>query len=178
MGMNSTTRLLKDYRARTDFISVHEFGGKLLKKSHAKEERPFSRTRSLHFIFSIQKKWAQDLNKKKTRIKIEQKLNALAKTFQIKLKSRKFHSGMIQIILKANSKAELNNFLRSFSGLVARTATGVEKGSTPLKQKFFLQRPFSRILKTKRYQTAMSSTQTKALKLAGMIFEPTILNSA
>ena len=176
--MNSSTKLLKDYRARTDFISIHEFGGCLLRKSHAKEQRPFSRTRSMHFVFSIQKKWSQHLQNKKIRTKIEKKLITLAKSFQIKLKTRKFHSGMIQIVLQTNTKKELNDFLRSFSGVVARTITGIEKGSTPLKEKFFIQRPFSRILKIKRYQFAINSLQINALKQAQMIFEPAILSSA
>jgi len=172
-------QILEDYRSRSDFISQYEFGGQLLKKSHAKVRRPFSGSRAMHFVFSVKDpRYGRKLLESQKKRQIEKKMMFLAKKFSIQIKERNIQYGLIQFVCSSKSKINLGNYLRSLTGIIARIIMEKEKGSNLIGKKFFAQRPFSRILRIKKYSIALWKAQTRSLIVANFISLPKVFNSA
>ncbi len=172
-------QLLQNYRQKTEFMTHHEFGGQLLQKSHAKTSRPYSRSRKMHFVFSVRElKWGKKLLLQKERRRLDRRIEVLKKRFSIRISARKYQMGMIQLICQSDSRSSLNHFLRSFTGQIARQLSGAEKGTQKISESFFTQRPFSRILKKWKFVQIMQAKQTRQLVLALMIPATPIFSSA
>lgn len=156
--------LLNHYRQKTKFMSLHEFGGALLKKSHPKTARPISKQKTLHFVLSVRDpKWARNVMNYQNQRKMLRLLKNLARRFEIKWQGCRFDHGHIQILCRTKSRKRLNSFLRSSTGLIARSITGAQKGIKNKGKRFFAQRPFSRILEGKVSIPAMSEKQLAIL---------------
>ena len=115
---------------------VQAFGGPLLKNSHAREVRPFTRQADLHLCLQARALplkrnfWRPD---KKRGIHII--LRRQARRHSVKLKWFSIEANRIQIVVTTKQRKNVSNFLRSICGLIARRVLEIEKGSGKLKSK-------------------------------------------
>jgi hypothetical protein len=163
--MKSKQKLLFDYRENTRFISRSEFGGSLLKKSHAKSARPLSRKNSVHLVFRA--RYSRFLQKS-IRLKIHQVLVRNAGIFSIRIKGVRYNRDNLQLIIYGKNRQQLQNFLRAVSGIISRIVLKREKGR-PGKIGLWLSRPFSRILIVRKIKVVFNQTQQSLIAAIGII---------
>ncbi len=149
---------MKKELLKPEFI-INEFGGTLLKSSNAKSHRPISTSKSMHFVFrSDMAIGHRSFLQKSNRLKI---LKVLEKhKSKVKLENFIIERGQLQIFFKSKSRSLTINFLRTFTGLVARRMLHAEKACAKLRQKRFWKfRPYSHVLARKKKQ-ALDLIQT------------------
>lgn len=156
----SKLELVQSYRSNNQFFAKHEFGGGLIKQSHPKSARPFSKKFKTHFVLKTQFK----MNAKLTKAV----LHRSARMFKIKVYGTKLESQIIQIIILAKTRENLSHFLRTLTGVLARKTLNSQKGSpSKFENQFWFQRPFSRILivKTQIKRAFSKSAELLALEI-------------
>ncbi|MEO5666650.1 MAG: hypothetical protein ABIR96_01190 [Bdellovibrionota bacterium] len=135
-----------------NFSSRLSFGGALL-EGRRKDARFFDPKRALHLVLrSSQATGATSLLKHQ--LKIDQVLERQAQLHAVKIYSRANAGNHLHLVVRAPNRRSLKNFLRAFSGLVARIVLGRERGkalSSAGAQKlsskpFWDARPFSRVV--------------------------------
>jgi len=128
------------------FKIKREFGGSLLKKSHAKTARPISDKEAMHIVLksTMAKGTYSMLNKDRPR-RIRKSIDAQAKRFYVKIYEYANVGNHLHILVRASDRKLFKGFLRSISGLIARITLSAERGSAK-KIKFWDQRPFTRIV--------------------------------
>ena len=127
-----------------------EFGGALLKKSHAKKARPISTKHAMHVTLrsSKAKNEKSFLLNRQRRLQIEAKIHELAKKFGIKIYKLAIVGNHIHLLLRATYRRGFIYFLRAIAGIIARIALGAQRGQLKLadSDKFWDQRPWTRLL--------------------------------
>lgn len=111
-----------------------------------KKIRPFNRKQALHVtMHSSQAKGAWSFLRYENYFMILDLIERLRIRFQITVEEQSINGNHLHLLLRANDKRALSGFLRALSGLIVRQITRTERGQKLL-QKFWDQRPFSRIV--------------------------------
>jgi len=104
------------------------FGGSLLKKSHAKTKRPFSRKLAIHVVLrSTKAVGGQSLLRQGRRV--DEALFEEASRQSVKIHAAANAGNHLHLLVQAPSREHLSAFLRAVSGRIAMIATGARKGS-------------------------------------------------
>ena len=127
-------------------IPLKQFGGSLLKNSHAKIKRPISTKRAMHVVLRstlAKGEWSflRTINAKR----IDQILKTQALRHGVKLYRFANSGNHLHLLILPRSRDAFNSYMRSISGLIARLVTGSERGSKG-GGSFWDARPFSRII--------------------------------
>ena len=136
-----------------DLDVKREFGGALLKKSHAKKARPIALNKTMHLTLRSSKaKGDKSFRFNKNRIqRIDKVVKSQAHKFGVELFRFANVGNHIHMLVKASYRKGFISFLRAISGIIARIALGAEKGNAKLSESvrgFWDQRPWTRILLT------------------------------
>jgi len=135
-----------------EFKVEKEFGGGLLKKSHAKRPRPISLKKTMHLTLRSTKARGEKsfLHNKERMRKIEKVVRTQAQKFGVEIYRYANVGNHLHLLVKANYRAGFIAFLRSITGLIARIALAAERGKAKLHGTtgFWDQRPWTRILST------------------------------
>lgn len=128
----------------------HEFGGSLLKNSHAKSKRNISTKHAMHVVLRSElAKGALSMIKHRKAIDFIIKKQARLSFVSVYQYANAGNHIHLLIYLKSNShyfaRKCLNRFLRSISGLIARLVLGVQRGKAK-KIKFWSYRPYTRVV--------------------------------
>lgn len=120
------------------------FGGSLLKNSHAKIVRPISTKESMHVVLKSSRANGSlsMLNHKHSKF-VSRTIHFQAKKFLIHIHNFANVGNHIHILIKVNNRECFKNFLRAIAGLIAKYILGRKRSG---KEKFWDQRPFSRIV--------------------------------
>jgi REP element-mobilizing transposase RayT len=122
------------------------FGGKLLKKSHAKVARPLSVSKPMHLVLRSSQARGGWYLLHKTNVKsIRRVLKQQGQRFKVQVLSYKNAGNHLHLLIRGKTKLDIKNFLRTISALIARYVQRVHKGSAAQKS-FWDQRPFTRIV--------------------------------
>ena len=145
----------------TQFKTKKEFGGSLLKKSHAKEARPISTKNAMHVTLKSRKATGTRsmLASRQRALLIEKKVYSLSRKFGIKIYRYANVGNHMHLLLKASTRDGFINFLKSISGIIVRILLNTQRGIAALKNKektldsfkaissnFWDQRPWTRIV--------------------------------
>lgn len=132
------------------FNVKYEFGGSLLKNSHAKSKRIISTKHAIHVVLHSDVAKGS-LSMKKHRKAIEMLIRKQAKISFIKIYQLANAGNHLHLLIYLNSNSHyfarkcLNRFLRSISGLIPRVVLGVERGKAK-SIKFWSYRPYTRVV--------------------------------
>ncbi len=117
---------LKNVQKAVGKSAIH--GGKLA-AGQRKSRRPLSYRHPIVLILSSQKaKGVFSLSGIGTKNKIQRTLRGQSHKFRIRIESFANSGSTLQIRLRARQREDFQNFLRSFSAMVARQVTGARKG--------------------------------------------------
>jgi len=169
------TRKNQQILLNQSFKIKKEFGGSLLRKSNAKTARPISTKEAMHIVLrSSLAKGQYSMLRKGTAQQIRHTVDKQAKQFGIRIYEYANVGNHIHILVHARHRVLFKSFLRSIAGLIARITLGAERGRAKLTnlkntlkansklrsnselqdnsilQKFWDQRPFTRIVTWKR----------------------------
>jgi REP element-mobilizing transposase RayT len=126
------------------------FGGDLLKSGNARSTRPISTKEAMHIVFrSSLAKGEHSMLDKSRADHIDKLIRKQAKNFGVNIYQYANVGNHIHMLVLASHRDFFKNFLRTISGLIARTVLGVQRGSAK-RIKFWDQRPWSRIVKWKK----------------------------
>ena len=168
-GSNSKKKTKTPNAAQTslpglEFKKQTNFGGSLLKNSHAKVARPLSSKQALHVVLRSDVAKGKLSLLKHERV-IKNTLNKMGKNHGVKIYRVANSGNHLHLLVRFTQRRGLQNFLRGSTGLIARKVLGRERGrartqdpthATPKKHadnstrikdfKFWSQRPFTRIV--------------------------------
>ena len=104
------------------------FGGSLLRNSHAKSKRPFSRKLAVHVVLR-----SSEADGAKSMLRQARSVDAIlfdeASRRSVRLHGAANAGNHLHLLVQAPSREHLNAFLRSVSGRIAMLVTGARKGS-------------------------------------------------
>ncbi len=127
------------------------FGGSLLKKSHAKGKRPFSKKLAVHLVLrSSRATGTYSLLRHERRVSDVLLQEASARG--LKLHGAANAGNHLHLLVQAPSRERLSAFLRAISGRIAMLSSRARKGhplskdSSVSSTRFWDQRPFSRLV--------------------------------
>ncbi len=133
-----------------NFKIRRNFGGSLLKKSHAKTARPFSSKETLHLVFrSTMATGKNSLLHPFNARKVEKIILKQAYKWGIKIYELANVGNHIHLLVLAKERRLFKAFIRAVTGLIARFVLRAERGRAK-NVKFWDQRPFSRIVAWKK----------------------------
>lgn len=139
--------------------AVKSFGGDLLKKSNPKGKRPITTKRSMHLVMrSSLAKGNKSLLKNEKQIRFI--LTNQSTRFGVKIYKYANAGNHLHMIIRPSSRKAFHKFIKAVSGLIARLILKAERGQ-PVKQQFWDQRPFTRIIEWGREFTTVSSYLTQ-----------------
>lgn len=150
MGRKKSTP--KQESLSSKFEEEREFGGALLKKSHAKKARPIPLKKSMHLTLRSSKARGDKsflLNRNRIH-RIENVVRTQARKFGVEINQYANVGNHLHLLVKASNRIGFIAFLRSISGIIARIALGAERGQAKLKQEmqFWDQRPWTKVILT------------------------------
>lgn len=149
------------------------FGGSLLKKSHAKGKRPFSKKLAVHLVLrSSSATGSRSLLRHERRVSDVLLSEASAKG--VKLHGAANAGKHLHLLVQAPSRAQLSAFLRAIAGRIAMISSGARKGcplsssSAHSTTRFWDQRPFSRLVSLGRdFTNVLSYISLNSTEVAG-----------
>jgi REP element-mobilizing transposase RayT len=123
-----------------------EHGGNIHEgKPHRKNARPFSPKLSMHVtLWSSQARGQQSMTRPANEKKIRRLVFGLAEKFNVKVYSFANSGNHLHLLLRATEKLNFQNYLRSLTGLIARSVTRAERGRRF--GKFWDQLAYSRLV--------------------------------
>lgn len=145
-----------------------EFGGDLL-KGNPRGRRPAERGQALHITFRSEiAKGSMRLSNHEQ--KILAALQKMSRRFRVTIYNFANAGNHLHLLLRPpKDRAHLAAFLRAFPGLVARIASGAQKGR-PGKGRFFQKRPWSRLVSFGRdYLTVFKYVRRNNLIAIGLL---------
>jgi REP element-mobilizing transposase RayT len=175
-----------------EFKKTLSFGGSLLKKSHAKVSRPLSSKQALHIV--LRTDWARgehSLLKKEREIK--NTLLKLGRKHGVRVYRIANAGNHLHLLVRFTKRHGLQNFLRGACGIIARKMLGRERGlalgekgserphgsdgtksasprSTAQAQRFWSQRPFTRIVSWGRdFNAVLAYVKLNTLEALGFL---------
>jgi REP element-mobilizing transposase RayT len=122
------------------------FGGSLLKNSHAKSARPFNSAKAMHLVLrSTKAKGKNSFHSSQNHKLINLLVYARARRYGVRIYEYANSGNHLHILARFKNIYVYRSFIKSISGIIAMKVGGGKKGSE-LKEKFWDQRPFSRIV--------------------------------
>jgi len=123
-----------------------EFGGSLLKNSHARNKRPISVKRPLHLVMrsSLAKNELSFLHPSRAN-RIESLIFRIGHLKGVKVYQYSNAGNHLHLIVQPRSREAFKCFVRTITGLIARITLGVERGRAKA-LRFWDAIPFTRIL--------------------------------
>jgi REP element-mobilizing transposase RayT len=151
------------YLLSHEFSIKKEFGGALLKRSHAKKPRPISTKNAMHLTLRSSKAKGRYsfLASRARRLLIETKIREVAEKFGVSIYKIAIVGNHIHLLLRATSRRGFIFFLRAITGIIARIVLGAERGRAQLatgqarraggrtrqeRERFWDQRPWTRVI--------------------------------
>jgi REP element-mobilizing transposase RayT len=132
-----------------DDLGTKRFGGLLL-KGNPRNARPISLKKPVHLVLKSELAvGSKSFLRKPYASRIETSVRRLSKLTNIRVFRFVNAGDHIQLILQVQSRKAFNKFVRAFSGYVARVVLDAEKGRAR-ERKFWIARPFTRILSWKQ----------------------------
>jgi len=122
----------KSSRSRQPFLPgikepLREFGGSLLKNSHAKVKRPIACRRPMHVVLrSSRSRGTRSLLSPKRAGRIQGILHIQAERFQVKLMKIANAGNHLHLVVKAKTIEGFKGFLRAVTGAIAKFCRGLE----------------------------------------------------
>ena len=148
--------------------NVKYFGGAYLKNSNPKEKRPVSTKRCMHLVLRSLKAKAEFSFLRRDQ-KIKKIIGAQAVHFGVKIYRMANGGNHLHLIILPRSREAFKGFIRSISGLIARTVLHAEKGNAK-NLRFWDKRPFTRIIEWGReYRTVCRYLLQNTLEALGFI---------
>ena len=148
---------------------IKEFGGSLLKKSHAKKARPISVKKSMHVVLKSSRATGSRSLKRQSR-KIDRTVNLQGCKHGVKVYKVGNGGDHLHLVLKPMSRRAFNAFIRSITGLIARIITGRQRGAGAGGSAFWEQRPYSKIIEWGRqFRWTMSYLMKNDLQTFGFL---------
>lgn len=146
------------------------FGGSLLKKSHAKTARPLSTKHAMHLVLrSSQARGEQSFRHYSNQKKIEKAFFARAKKYGIKVYQFANVGNHIHALIRVKNRHTWKPFIRALTAEITLIVTGANKLKA-LKEKFWDQRPFTRIVDWRRgYQVAKDYVILNQMEALGLL---------
>jgi len=106
---------------------LREFGGSLLKNSHAKVKRPIACRRPMHVVLrSSRSRGARSLLSPRRAGRIQGILHIQAERFQVKLMKIANAGNHLHLVVKAKTVEGFKGFLRAVTGAIAKFCRGLE----------------------------------------------------
>ena len=129
-----------------------QHGGELRRKRAGRGKRPLSTKDSLHVVFKINREAHRPgLRHYKSYALSTRVIDRYAKTFYIKIIQLSIQGNHIHILIRANKRSLFHHFFRVVAGQIAQ-GLGQRVTDTPGErqkgQKFWIYRPFSRVVKS------------------------------
>lgn len=144
------------------------FGGSLL-RGNPRGRRPLDRKKAIHMTFrSEEAKGPRRLLKHDHRIL--QALERLSRRFGVTVYMFANAGNHLHLLLRPTREASaFHGFVRAFSGVVARIATGAERGAART-IKFWAGRPWSRLVSFgKPFRVAYAYVRKNILEIVGLL---------
>lgn len=165
-SLKSVQAISQDPRLRI----MKQFGGTLLKKSHAKIARPISTKHAMHVVLrSSQARGEWSMRAHKNRKHIENILKAQAQRFGVKLLEFANGGDHLQMVLRIPDRDSFHSFLRTVSGMIAMKVSDSAK-TRALKTKFWDFRPWTRVVEwTQGVSLAVDDLIHQHLEKIGLI---------
>jgi len=145
--------MTEDRRAKLSLLQQSTFGtgvkaqhGGTSRTGQRKTSRPLEPTLPLYVVLRSSRargKWS--LARPPTRTAVKETLRALSARHGIKVFEFSNGGDQVHLLLRAESRASFQAFLRAFAGLVARQVTGARKGKPS--GRFWDALTYSRVLK-------------------------------
>jgi hypothetical protein len=145
--------MTEDRRAKLSLLQQSTFGtgvnaqhGGISRTGQRKTSRPLEPTLPLYVVLRSSRargKWS--LARPPIRVAVKDTLRALSARHGIKVFEFSNGGDQVHLLLRAQSRASFQAFLRSFAGLVARQVTGARKGKPS--GRFWDALTYSRVLK-------------------------------
>ncbi len=159
------------YKSQDPRLRIHkQFGGALLKRSHAKKARPISTKHAMHVVLqSSQAKGAWSFRHHKNWKNISEVVATQARLYGIQLREVVNGGDHLQLVLKIKNRETLNSFLRAVSGIIAMVVTGAAK-TRALKDKFWDFRPWSRVVALVRGSSVQDDQYVQKYLVEAKIF--------
>ncbi|MEO5667476.1 MAG: hypothetical protein ABIR96_05415 [Bdellovibrionota bacterium] len=171
MGTSNATRATAKQAALPglEFKKQLSFGGSLLKSSHAKISRPLSSKQALHIVLRSDGAKNDRSMLRHERV-IKNTLIKLGRKHGVKIYRVANAGNHLHLLVRFTQRRGLQNFLRGSCGLIARKMLGAERGrakkwdtylkpgvenskatprdrpTLPVRESFWSQRPFTRIV--------------------------------
>ena len=128
------------------------FGGRYLKNYNPNCKRPMDSKKALHLVLkSSQAVGEKSFNSENFEAKIWDIISDHAEKTGIKIYEYANGGNHLHLLLRAKNREDYRVFIRTITGLIARTVGKSKKGK-PLKNKFWDARPFSRIVSFARQE--------------------------
>lgn len=144
--INRPSQQLLDYQFKVE----KEFGGSLLKKSHAKKPRPISTKQTMHLTLRSSKAKGpySFLATHQRRVLIDKKIHEVAAKFGVSIYRLAIVSNHIHILIRATYRRGFISFLRAITGIIPRIVLSAERGQAKLSEttRFWDQRPWTRVI--------------------------------
>lgn len=165
----------KSRRRAQEFLSDKlrpklEFGGVLLKNSHAKEKRPISTKQAMHLVLrSSVAKGSLSFRSSRLRRPVEKLVRSYCDRFGISLYEFANVGNHLHLLVRVKNRFTFPSFIKALTGVIARLVLGAQRGS-PKGIRFWDYRPYSRIVAWKRgYQIAKDYVIQNRLEALGVI---------
>lgn len=138
-----------------------EFGGTLLKNSNAKVKRPISTKHPMHLVLRSSMAVGEfSLSSNRVKKPIEGLVRDQCERFGIKLLEYANKGDHLHLLVKVGNRFTFSKFIRALTGVIARLVVGAQRGS-PKGQKFWDQRPYSRIVDQDRGDSLIKGVAIK-----------------
>ena len=125
---------------------MKQFGGTLLKKSHAKVARPISTKHAMHVVMrSSQARGEWSFRAQKHRKQVEGILRSQGIRYGVRILEFANGGDHFQMVLKITDRISFHSFLRAISGMIAMKVSDAAK-TRALKNKFWDCRPWTRVV--------------------------------
>ena len=154
------------------FKEQRAFGGTLLKRSHAKTKRAVSTREPMHVVLkSALARGARSMRAPAHLHRVSRILREDSTRCGVRIIQFANVGNHLHLLVKASNRRAFLWFLRSFAGRLAMLLTGARKGDPlPKGQKFWDQRPFSRIVAGRRgYALARDYVMLNWLEAEGVV---------
>lgn len=147
------------------------FGGSCLKNSHAKTSRPLTSKFAIHVVLRAQESRLRNL---KTFAKVNAIVRETARKHGVRLYEYANAGNHLHLLLRLRDVPSWKPFIRELSGRIAqavRLQMGAARGKASAQQKFWQQRPFTRVVRgwKKAYKIAKDYVVLNQMEAEGLV---------
>ena len=148
-----------------------QFGGSLL-KGNPKTKRPLSTKEAIHLVLKSERAFgAQSMLHSRHSERIDKLVRKQASTFGVRIYHYVNVGNHIHLVVRIQNSDLFKNFLRATTGLIARLVNKSERGrrhltkdqgfSRRMRRRFWVARPFTRLIRWGRHFKYVSAYMTK-----------------